>query len=155
MDKTPTANSVQFWLKEIKQLTDRFLRDFSAAWTGAGDAKLPDAYVNECVKYERQHKDDAVAIPVPGTSVMLHLDNYGNLIIVGGGRQHIEVPLANFDAAYQSLPRPGSIPDPIQAPPAPQSGLMSQNESAVLKAERRFQADEPAAAQARRKWHYK
>jgi hypothetical protein len=123
-DEHPTATSAQNWLRELKSMTDRLLRDFSAAWGpidpqhGGVRDTIPQSLHDETVALERQQKDAAVSVVCPGTSVVLQLDNYGNLTIMGGGRQHIEIPRALFDAGYSQLPAPASIPDPVQGPPA-------------------------------------
>ena len=115
-DDTPTADSAQKWLGllawlEEKRLlmVDRFIRDFSAVWNGEKDARPPQELHNETVALQRKFNDGAVSIAIPGTSVVLQLDGSGNLTILGGGRAHIEVPHALFDAGYRQLP--ATIPD--------------------------------------------
>ena len=143
-DEFPTANSVQRylivtrWLKEkVEAMQDTWLKDFSKAWnahrTGAWD-RPPESLHTETVALERQQKDAGVSISVPGTSVVLQLDDQGNLTIMGGGRAHIEVSYAAFAAGMAMLPAPASIPDPVMGPPASSvgipgasSGMMSAN----------------------------
>jgi hypothetical protein len=143
-DETPTADSaakyltVTRWLREkVEAMQDTWLKDFSKAWnahaTGDWD-RPPQSLHDETVALERQQKDAAVSVAIPGTSVVLQLDDQGNLTILGGGRAHIEINYALFAAGIAQLPVPASIPDPVQGPPAndasipgASSGIMSAN----------------------------
>jgi hypothetical protein len=141
-DEFPTATSAQEylnfhgWLRgKVNEMQDKWLTDFAKAWnahaTGDWD-RPPESLHNETVALERQQKDAAVSVAIAGTSVVLQLDDQGNLTILGGGRAHIEINYALFAAGMSQLPAPASIPDPIQGPPAndasipgASSGIMS------------------------------
>ncbi len=133
-DDTPSADSAQRWLGllvwlEEKRLLmgDRFLRDFSAAWFGEGDARPPQRLHNETVALARKEQKDDSSGSLDGTIAYQFSDD-GKLTLIGAGRQHIELSHAAQDqlqALLNSRPIP---PDVLQGPPAsvyPLPGAMS------------------------------
>jgi hypothetical protein len=162
--------AIQFFReKGIEFMTDRYLTDFSAAWGpsgiketelgtkigGVGSGDINPYYGQEYLDYEKQHKDDAVSRTL-SWGLEIQQDNNGNLIIVGGGRQHIEINSNNraeFIVAINALPAPSSIPDPVTSPAAGDNQIPKhQGDNYLIQKKRNEEALEFAVKQ-EKKFH--
>jgi hypothetical protein len=122
-----TIKSIEWFLKEARKVTDRFLQDYSAAWghpsaeRGGVEDVIPQTLHNESVALARRAEKDAGSVSVNG--IYLSMDSKKNLTIATSGSHYVWINAADVQAFLDALNGlTAGVPEPVQDD-ASQAGL--------------------------------